>query len=270
MSAAVNSLSVLLQGYQATGGVAFVTGDVVHEQTYLSNAQLLLSQVTTIDDLMYVLNRLQWDSSIRGTDQLQNVVNQIQTAWGVALQEIDVNGNVVVTYSSDSANAEMAFADSMSSNTSSAALGYFSGTDPTYSINSTGASQGFPSTPSTGSGNQGSGSGGAQQVIGQVQGLLGQIQGLAQGMSQNMFGESAGTMKDMWKRMTKEQENDAKGMHQKLNGASDAQEMTKIVEATVKGGNPIDPNNLKPDQLESGADITSGFGVDFAPPGLTF
>lgn len=261
MQAAVNSLSVLLQGYQATGGVAYITGDVVHEDTYLGNAQQLLSQVQSLDDLMYVMNRLQWDPSIRGTEQLQNVKNEIQTAWGTALQEFDYNGNVIITYGSEDANNEMQFLQNMTSNTSSAALGYFSGDDHTYSVNATGASQGFPQQNNQNK----SGGQGAQQVIGQVQGLLGQIQGLAQGMNQNMFGESAETMKNMWKRMTREQENDAKGMHKKLNQEGDTQEMNKIVEATVKGGNPIAPDKLKPNQLESLGDMigSGNFGVGF-------
>jgi hypothetical protein len=64
-------------------------------------------------------------------------------------------------------------------------------------------------------------------------------------------------MKEMWKRMTREQENDAKKMHEKLNNASDTQEMSKIVSTTVKGGNPIDPQMLKPKMLESMGDTIS-------------
>ena len=262
MKAAVNSLSVLLQGYEAQDGVAFITGDVVHEDTYLENARQLLSQVQSLDDLMYVLGRLQWDQSLRGTENLSNVVNEIQTAWGVALQEIDYNGNIIITYGDEDANLEMEFANTMTSNTGSPALGFFSGGDPTYSINATGASLGFNSGlgGASGAGGTGGGKGGGgtspQQVLGQVQGLLGQIEGLAQGMSQNMFGEAAGTMKDMWKRMTREQENDAKEMHKKLNGAGDTQEMSQIVEATVKGGNPGDPSRLKKNNLESLGDVT--------------
>ncbi len=275
MKAAVNSLSVLLQGYEVNGGVAFYTGDVVHEETYLKNAQELLSQVTSLSDLMYVLSRLQWDDSLKGTEKLANVVNEIETAWGVALQEIDVNGNIIITYGADDANNELEFANTMTSNTSSPALGYFSGDndiDAYYSVNSTGASLGFtPSgTPSNFPGSpSGSGSGSNPgQVIGQIQGLLGQVQGLAQGMNQNMFGEAAGTMKEMWKRMTREQENDAKKMHQKLNQAGDTQKMTQIVEKTVKGGKPLSTEHFDEGLLESGGDISSSFGVSFAPPGI--
>ena len=274
MKAAVNSLSVLLQGYETEGGVAFMTGDVVHEDTYLGNAQQLLSQVTNLSDLMYVMNRLQWDESLRGTEKLSNVVNEIETAWGVALQEIDYNGNMIITYGAEDANNEIQFTNDMTSNTGSPALGYFDGNnseDVYYSVNSTGASLGFGSGATSGSNSPPSGGskGGttnAGQVIGQVQGLLGQIQGLAQGMSQNMFGESAGTMKDMWKRMTREQENDAKGMHKKLNQDGDTQRMAQIVEDTVKGGNPIALDKFLPDSLESIPEsVSSNFGVSFNP-----
>ena len=206
-----------------------------------------------MSDLMTVMNRLQWDQSLRGTDKLPTVVNNINTAWGVAKQEIDYNGNMVITYAAEDANAEMAFADSMTSNTSSPALGFIDSatTDVFYSVNATGAGQGFGG----GQGGQGGGGKGggtnAGQVIGQVQGLLGQIQGLAQGMSQNMFGESAGTMKDMWKRMTTEQENDAKKMHEKLNGAGDTQKMAQMVEELLKGGTPISLDKFLPGSLES-------------------
>lgn len=270
MKAAVNSLSVLLQGYEAEGGVAFMTGDVVHEETYLGNAQQLLSQVTNLSDLMGVLNRLQWDESLRGTEKLSNVVNEIETAWGVALQEIDYNGNMVITYGAEDANNEIQFLNDMTSNTGSPALGFFDAggtSDVYYSINATGASLGLGSGAPTAGGSQTSGGsksglGGAGQVIGQVQGLLGQIQGLAQGMSQNMFGESAGTMKDMWKRMTRNQENDAKEMHKKLNQDGDTQRMSQMIEETVKGGNPISFDKFLPDSLESvPASPSSNFSV---------
>jgi hypothetical protein len=267
MKNAVNSLSILLQGYEAQDGVAYYTTNVVHEDTYLENARDLLSQVQTLDDLMYVLSRLQWDKSLHGTEKLANVVNEIQTAWGVALQEIDVNGNIVLTYGSEDANLEMEFANTMTSNTGSPALGFMSpDVDVAYSINATGASLGFnninlggmPDAGTGGGGGDGggggggkgsssSGAGGVADAIGKAQNMLNQIQGLAQGMNQNMFGEAAGTMKDMWKRMTREQENDAKKMHEKLNQDGDAKDLTKVVEKTVKGGkNPVKTVKKKP------------------------
>lgn len=258
MKAAVNSLSVLLQGYEAQEGVAYYTGNVVHEDTYLQNAQELLSQVQSLDDMMYVLSRLQWDKSLRGTEKLANVKNEIQTAWGTALQEIDVDGNIIITYGAEDANNEMEFANSMTSNTGSPALGFFDGNntqDVYYSVNATGASLGFDTTGAGGasgipSGGSKGGSASPSEVIGQVQGLLGKVQGLAQGMNQNMFGEAAETMKDMWKRMTKEQENDAKEMHKKLNQDGSSKKMTQIAEKVVKGGKPFDIQYFDEKSLE--------------------
>lgn len=258
MKAAVNSLSVLLQGYEAQDGVAFMTGNVVHEDTYLQNAQDLLGQVQSLDDLMYVLGRLQWDKSLRGTEKLSNVKNEIQTAWGVALQEIDYEGNIIITYGAEDANNELNFANSMTSNTGSPSLGFFDGNntdDVFYSVNSTGASLGFDTTGAGGasgipSGGTKGGSASPSEMIGQVQGLLGKVQGLAQGMNQNMFGEAAGTIKDMWKRMTKEQENDAKKMHEKLNQPSDVKKMAQIQEKLVKGGPPFNIQYFDKDSLE--------------------
>jgi hypothetical protein len=285
MKNAVNSLSILLQGYEAQDGVAYYTTNVVHEDTYLENARDLLSQVQTLDDLMYVLSRLQWDKSLHGTEKLANVVNEIQTAWGVALQEIDVNGNIVITYGSEDANLEMEFANTMTSNTGSPALGFMPpDVDVAYSINATGASFGFNNinlggVPDAGTGGAGgggggqgsssSGAGGVSQAIGQAQNMLSQIQGLAQGMSQNMFGEAAGTMKDMWKRMTKEQENDAKKMHEKLNQDGDAKDLTKVVEKTVKGGkNPVKTVKKKPTTGGGGTPAVGAITLMQDGPGL--
>jgi hypothetical protein len=91
-------------------------------------------------------------------------------------------------------------------------------------------------------------------------------------MSQNMFGESAGTMKDMWKRMTRNQENDAKKMHQKLNEAGDAKKLSQIAEKVVKGGDVFDLGLYDEKGLQSGGEISdiagavsSNFGVSFNP-----
>ena len=111
MSSALTSLSNLIQGHETDNGVAYVTGNVVHYGVYLENAALLLSKVQSIDDLMSVLSRLQWDTSIMGLDQLSNVVIQIENAWGTALQEINYNGDVTVTYANSNAQSE--FANSM-------------------------------------------------------------------------------------------------------------------------------------------------------------
>lgn len=109
MKTAVTNLSLLVQGLEANDGVAFFTGGVVHEETYLSNAEELLSQVQSLDDLMYVLQRLQWDSDLFGRDKLQKVETEIETAWGVALQEVTYDGEVYVTYKDPNANGAVQY-----------------------------------------------------------------------------------------------------------------------------------------------------------------
>jgi hypothetical protein len=43
-------------------------------------------------------------------------------------------------------------------------------------------------------------------------------------------------------------------MHEKLNTSGDTQNMSQIVEKTVKGGNPVDKSLLKKDDLETNGD----------------
>ena len=100
---------LLVQGLEANDGVAFFTGGVVHEETYLSNAEELLSQVQSLDDLMYVLQRLQWDSDLFGRDKLDKVETEIETAWGVALQQVTYDGEVYVTYQNPNTNGAVQY-----------------------------------------------------------------------------------------------------------------------------------------------------------------
>lgn len=203
MSAAVTSLSNLIQGHETDNGVGYVTGNVVHYGIYLENAVQLLSEVQTLDDLMYVMSRLQWDTSIMGHEALDNVVVQIENAWGTALQEVDVNGTITVTY--DTANAQSNFADSMSN---------------------TNYSSGATSAPASGSG--GGGSGGGSGGAGQMQSMMGQI-----------FGQASGTLQDMWKRLAPSQEKEATQMHKKLTQQDESQKQKQINKATTEGGNPL-------------------------------
>jgi len=206
MSTALNSLSNLIQGHETDNGVGYVTGNVVHYGIYLENATQLLSQVQSIDDLMSVLNRLQWDTTIMGHEALDNVVIQIENAWGVALQEVDINGTITVSYAN--ANAQMEFANSMS-NTAYAGVGV-SNTGNTGGGSSGGGSSG-------GSGGSGSGSGGGSGGMG------------------NMFGTASKTIQDMWKRLATTQEQTATQMHQKLNQQQVAQTQNQINKGTING-----------------------------------
>ena len=212
MSKALNSLSTLIQGHETDNGVGYVTGGVVHYGIYLENAVQLLSQVQTMDDLMNVMNRLQWDTSIMGHEALDNVVIQIENAWGTALQEVDYNGTITVTYAD--ANAQSNFANSMSNTT------YSSGA----------ASSPAPSSGGGGTGGSGSGGGAnAGQIAQQVQSMLGQI-----------FGKSGGTLQDMWKRLAMTQEQTATELHKKVTQEQESQKQKQVFQNTIQGGDPTD------------------------------
>lgn len=196
MSAALTSLSNLIQSHETDNGVGYVTGNVVHYGIYLENATQLLGQVQTMGDLMSVLQQLQFDTSIMGHEALDNVVIQIENAWGTALQEVDYNGTITVSYAN--ANTQMNFANSMTS-----------------SSYSSGASSAPP--PSSGSGS-GSGSGSS-----------------ASNMFGTIFGTASQTIQDMWKRLAMSQEQSATQMHQKLTQQQDAQTQSQVNKDTIQG-----------------------------------
>lgn len=173
---------------------SFLTAGRVHTPTYLANAEELLSQVTTLEDLFVVLHRLQYDTTLFGQENLANTIIMIETAWGNANVHITFTGEVELYYAN--ANAQTDFVDSMSSPQSS---------------------------PSAGNGGAGGGGGSG---------------------GGNMFGKSAGTMQDMFKRLATNNQKEAKKMHEKLNQDDEAQKLWKFVEKTINGGNPLDPSHF--------------------------
>jgi hypothetical protein len=192
---AMMSLSILVQGASETDTVTFHTTGRVHYDTYLTNAEDLLSQVSTIEDLFEVLHRLQYDEELFGLDQLEDTIMEIETAWGNANVIISITG-VDLEYANT--NVQNSYAQSMSSPSSS------------------------PSAAGGGGGGAGGGGGGAG--------------------GGNMFGKSAQTMMDMFKRLAPKNQKEAKKMHTKLNEEDTAKKLWKFAERTLKGGNPLSPD----------------------------
>lgn len=125
MQDALNSMSILVQGMESEGSNgSFALSSTVHAETYLDNATELLSQVTSVSDLMTVMNRLQWDTSLFGQEKLEPVAIPAETTWGSGNQLLYANGDVVMVYANtDAANAEAAFYTVMSSNGSNSVIG---------------------------------------------------------------------------------------------------------------------------------------------------
>jgi hypothetical protein len=116
---AINSLSKLVQGLDTSEGIGFVTGGVVHEETFLENSANLLSQVTTIDDLMNTMQRLQWDTELFGQDKLEPVEYTLDTAHGAITQVVDFEGNIGIIYTGNTMNNMNSWANVISSPTQS-------------------------------------------------------------------------------------------------------------------------------------------------------
>lgn len=64
------------------------------------------------------------------------------------------------------------------------------------------------------------------------------------GQGGNMFGKSAQTMQDMFKRLPQNNQKEAKQMHQKLNQEDESKKLWKFAEKTINGGNPLDPEHF--------------------------
>lgn len=196
---AINSLSKLVQGLDTSGGIEFVTGSVVHEDTYLENSANLLSQVTTLGDLMNTMQRLQWDTSLFGQDKLESTEYTFDTAHGVATQVVGFDGTIDTIYTGNTMNNMNNWANVIS--------------DPAQSPGGAGSQ-----APSSGAGGQG--------------GQMGS-------MMQQMFGKSSQIMQEMFKRLSPKQEKEAKKMHQKLNQSETAKKLHTIFKETAEGGEPL-------------------------------
>lgn len=91
---AMTNMAILTQNYETSGALgSYACGFRVDTETYYKNAADLLSQVDNISDLMEVCNRLQYDESLFGLENLSNNIIQVETAWG--------NANVVITATGD-------------------------------------------------------------------------------------------------------------------------------------------------------------------------
>lgn len=87
---AITSMATLSQNYNSDGNTAsYACSYRVDPETYYLNATELLSQVTSLSDLMYVCNQLESDETLFGLDKLANNMIEVETAWG--------NANVIIT-----------------------------------------------------------------------------------------------------------------------------------------------------------------------------
>jgi hypothetical protein len=261
MKLALLNYSRLVQGYDTLGGTALLSGNIVHPETLLQNAEELIGQVTSVSDLMTVMKQLQSNTAYHGLDKLSNVSIFIDTAWGPATKTLELDGTVTVKYSNVAMNAMNAFAvsfantslagtfDSLPANTvlvtdkikipiteeksANVSLAKFISnansfvtvtvTSPAKSNTGTGGAGGTRPGGSPAGGGSGTGGGG-----GTGQNIMGQ-----------MFGKSSQVMQELMKRLPQTGEKESRQMTQKLNQDQVAQKLMEVAKKTINGGDPL-------------------------------
>lgn len=237
ISLAIGNLAKIVQGLEVNDGVSFFTGGIVHEDTYLQNAENLLCECKSLDDLMNVLSRLQFDEELYGRDKLQDVYVTIDTSYGPTGSVVSWSGNIYVQYSETAMQDMNTFSANASSNTTSPAVGSipYDYVPP--------ADGGAGAQP--GQGNQGGGGGGGFDAAG----LMG------------MFSRSAKTMQEMMRRLHPEGEKTARQLHKKVNDGEESKKLFDINKTTINDGDPFERGDFSQ---------SSNFGVSFAPDNFQF
>lgn len=212
---AIGNLAKIIQGLEVSDGVSFFTGGVVHEETYLQNAENLLCECKSIDDLMSVLSRLQFDEELFGREKLADVRVTVQTSYGPTESVVDYTGNVYVVYKESVLQEIESFSQEISSNIASPAIGLV----PDDFVPPTAPS--FP--PNQGGGGAG---GGGSPV--DIAGLM------------SMFSRSAQTMQEMMKRLHPEGEKNARNLYKKVNNGEESKKLFEINKKTLNNGDPFE------------------------------
>ena len=105
---AITSIGTLSQCYSSNSAASgYCSGFRVDTETFLNNAEQLLSQVTSLSDLMDVLNTLQHDESLHGLENLVNTVIITPTAWGNANTIITGTGEIITQHANTAAENSM-------------------------------------------------------------------------------------------------------------------------------------------------------------------
>lgn len=267
---ALNSMTILCQGVHGSDIISYNTGNRVHLETYLDNATDLLCQVTNLDDLVGALHRLQHDETLFGLDKLQDAVINVETAWGNTTANISPNSMVTVNWTKEQKDAMNAsYIRMVSANIAPSAYGLSNSNNRTSTVifvpipnvtaniantNGTGANANtyiypiYPNNVTAPSGTGGGGSGGSSNrgSFGQqqIQQMMQQAQSMFGGKG-NLFGDSAQTKKDMYKRMKPEAEKNADRLHKKVTQEQESQDVWKVIQAGLEGQDPTSPGLYK-------------------------
>lgn len=104
---AITSLALLTQGSEGGGKYGgYVNGYMVNSDIYLANAYELLNNVKSLDDIMRILHRLQYDQSLFGLEDLQPYETMVDSAFGPIKQTINYNGEIKKEYAKENSSTK--------------------------------------------------------------------------------------------------------------------------------------------------------------------
>jgi len=89
---ALTSMSVLIQSIEQSESAGFMPGSKVDPEEYTENAIELLSQTTNLSDVVNVMGRLQYDSSLTGMSKYGPTIIQQETPFGSSRQSYRSDG----------------------------------------------------------------------------------------------------------------------------------------------------------------------------------
>lgn len=98
------SLIDSLEEMSDSTSISYVSNRRVNEEEFIKNAVTLLSQVTSVSDIMAAFDRLISDESLYGLDKLNDIVIEVETAFGNVKQILSANGNTSMNVSNTVAN----------------------------------------------------------------------------------------------------------------------------------------------------------------------
>ena len=90
------SMSLLTQGIETGVGGGFTSGNKVDPVSFLVNAVDLFSQCGNLDDLVYCMRRMQYDTSLHGLDNIKPTTFLMSTPFGIPMpMSLDASGRIV-------------------------------------------------------------------------------------------------------------------------------------------------------------------------------
>lgn len=209
MVEALDSISGLITQVEVTSNYGFAVGGRVHPETFLQNAVSLLSTAQSIGDLVDSMNRLTSDDTLFGTENLEPVTIKTDTAFGTSSATVSYDGKIEATInlSALTANSNNANATANTANTNRQRTQEDDEKDEFMS-----KIMGFLSTMTS-----------AQQAFASS--------------GQNLFGDQAKMMFDMYNRLSSGSTGHMKSLIEEVNTSSTAQNNIKpLVDFAFKGG----------------------------------